>query len=110
MNKRKILADPAKIKALADKLSRCEQVTRHDSGKEPEAWTLAHSFADLEESFRKFLDEQLPTLAEGPLDSSSINELLLEIGEEFRHILYHIKDPKFFRYLLDESGEEPGTD
>jgi len=28
--------------------------------------------------------------------------LRLEIGEEFRHILYHIKAPKFYRYLDDE--------
>ena len=28
-----------------------------------------------------------------------ILDALLEIGEEFRHILYHINDPKFYKYL-----------
>jgi len=106
MSIRRLLNSAEKIKGLAEKLSRCEQVARLDSDEEPQGWTLAHSFADLEESFRKFLDEQLPKLMDGQFKGSTINELLLEIGEEFRHILYHMKDPEFFRYLHDESKEK----
>lgn len=106
MGNRRLLQNAEAVKALAEKLSRCNQVTRHNSEQEPQAWTLAHAFADLEESLHRILDEQLPRLVQEPLDDSSINNLLLEIGEEFRHILYHIKDPKFFQYLRDESGEK----
>jgi hypothetical protein len=102
MSGRRLLRDGADLKVLAERLAQCKEVTRFDEGEECEAWTLAHAFADLEESLRTFLDEQLPRLTEGQLEASEIHELLLEIGEEFRHILYHIKDPKFYRYLDDE--------
>jgi hypothetical protein len=53
----------------------------------------------LEESFGKFLEEQLPKLTDDHGERPEIYDLLLEIGEEFRHILYHIRDPRFYRYL-----------
>ena len=42
-------------------------------------------------------------------DTASPEELfdvLIDIGEEFRHILYHIHDPKFYKYLEDRDGDE----
>ena len=90
------------VKLLAQRLSQCSEVTRFDQGQNREAWTIAHAFADLEESFSRFLDEQLPQLVEEPLNERDINDLLLEIGEEFRHVLYHINDPAFYRYLSDQ--------
>ena len=102
MSSRRLLSDAVALKALAERLSTCEAVMRLDEGEEREAWTLAHALGDLEESFRKLLEDQLPRLAQGQLGGSEINDLLLEIGEEFRHILYHIKDPKFYRYLSRE--------
>ena len=99
MSNRRVLQDVTDLKTLADHLSKCPDVTRLDQGDEKEAWTLAHTFGDLEESFRKVLEEQLPRLTQDQLEVSEIYELLLEIGEEFRHILYHIKDSKFYRYL-----------
>jgi hypothetical protein len=102
MSSRRLLREVADLKALAERLAQCKEVTRFDAGEESEAWTLAHAFADLEESLRTFLDEQLPRLMDRQLEASEIHALLLDIGEEFRHILYHIKDPKFYRYLSDE--------
>ena len=102
MSDRRLLSNEADLKVLAERLAQCKEVTRFDAGEECEAWTLVHAFADLEESLRTFLKEQLPRLTEGQLEASEIHELLLEIGEEFRHIFYHIKDPKLYRYLDDE--------
>ena len=87
---------------LADKLSECPQVARYDSGEDKEAWALAHAFNDLEDSFRVFLDRLLPSLrnADSP---EAVYDILLEIGEEFRHIVYHIRGPKFYRYLPEDS-------
>ena len=102
MSGRRLLSDAVALKALAEHLSTCKAVTKFDQGDEREAWTLAHAFGDLEESLRRLLEEQLPRLAEGQLEESEMHNLLLEIGEEFRHILYHIKDPKFYRYLSDQ--------
>jgi hypothetical protein len=92
------------LKVLAERLARCPEVTKLDEGEEKEAWTLAHAFGDLEESFRRFLEDQLPRLTQGQLEASEVHNLLLEIGEEFRHILYHIKDPIFYQYLHPGGG------
>lgn len=90
---------PNSIKALADRLSKCPDVTRYDREDEKEAWVLAITFGELEGSFNKFLYEQLPKLTDEQATPSELYDLLLDIGEEFRHILYHIRDPKFYRYL-----------
>ena len=91
------------VKRMAERLSKCPEVTRFDEGQHKEAWGLAGSFADLEDSFRAFLDDQLPKLGEDNLKPEEICDLLLEIGEEFRHILYHIlEQQKFYRYLVPE--------
>ena len=102
MSNRRLLGETTDLKALAKRLATYKDVMQFDAGEEREAWTLAHAFGDLEESFRRFLEEQLPRLTNGQLTGPEIHDLLLEIGEEFRHILYHIKDPKFYRYLCHE--------
>jgi hypothetical protein len=99
----KIIATPDDMAHLAERLSRCSEVTRYGAGKHKEAWALADSFADLESSFRVLLDEEFPKLARANLPPSDMNDLLLEIGEEFRHIPYHIvEQQKFYKYLVPE--------
>ena len=97
-----LLRDPTVIKRLAKRLSQCPEVTKYDHGDEMEAGVLAHSFADLEASFKTFLNERLPRLMDDQATPSDLCDVLLEIGEEFRHILYHIHDPKFYQYLHHE--------
>jgi len=107
--KRRRLGKPESVKLLAERLSRCPQVTRFDQGEHREAWTIAHALADLEDSFGRFLDEQLPRLTEEPASNTDLNDVLLEIGEEFRHVLYHINDPAFYKYVSGfESEVRPG--
>jgi len=105
MSQPKLLADQVTRKALADRLSKCPEVAKHDEGAGKEAGTLAHAFGDLEESFRAFLDEELPRLMSDQASPAELFDVLLDIGEEFRHILYHIHDPKFYRYL---NGQHDG--
>jgi ATP:corrinoid adenosyltransferase len=95
------------LKALAECLNRCEHVTRYDTEAEKQAWTLAHSLLDLAKSFRTILDEQLPQLRDEALSCEEIHDVLLEIGEEFRHILYHVRDPEFYAYLCDDVTAAP---
>ena len=104
MNASRTLGSATRIKALAERLSTCHDVTKFDHGDEKEAWTIAHAFADLEESCQKFTDIQLPRLANARLNGAELRDLLLEIGEEFRHVLYHIHDPQFYRYLGSGEG------
>ena len=88
---------------LMDVLSRCPKVQDFDQPDELEASTLAHAFLDLEESFRRFVNDQLPDLIRGELSESEICARLDDIGQEFRHIIYHIRDPRFYRHLIDNS-------
>lgn len=106
MSGHKLLDDESDLRSLADRLARCPDVTRFDSDMESESWTLAHSLGDLEDSFRTFLDRQLPRLAEGTLGPVETYELLLDIGEELRHVIYHINDTRFYRYLTDDGASE----
>ncbi len=101
MSRERLLGTVAELKALAERLSKCPDVVKLDQGDHKEAWALAHAFHDLEESFRRILDDQLKKLTASDLDESETLDLLLEIGEELRHVLYHIHDPRFYRYLKD---------
>ncbi len=91
------------LRSLAERLNRCAHVTRYDTAQEKQAWVLAHSLLDLAESFSRFLDEQLPRVRDARLSCDEVHDALIEIGEEFRHILYHVRDPSFYAYLRDEA-------
>ncbi len=94
-----------RYKELAGQLEKCPEVTRYNSSTEGEAWTLAHALLDLDESFQRFSDQHLPTLMNREAPTTQIYGTLLAITDEFRHILYHMRDPKFFRHLFEL--EEP---
>lgn len=106
MNNQRLLKSGASVDALAEILRKCQGVTKYDEGKQSEAGTIAHAFCDLEESFHVFLEDHLPKLTSGQLEPTQVYELLLDIGEEFRHILYHIKDPRFYQYLHNDPGKK----
>ncbi len=96
-----ILQKKHEIEDLQQRLARCAIVARY--GQE-EPGTLVYAFSDLEESFRKFLDEHLPRLADPLVQGEQLEDLLLDIQQEFRHILYHIHDPQIFRVLEPTHG------
>lgn len=91
-----ILQNPDQIENLRQRLARCRLVAQYG---EEESGTLVHAFSDLEESFRKFLDEQLPKLADPSVQGEQLEELLMDVQQEFRHILYHLHDPQLFHVL-----------
>lgn len=99
MSGQPLLGDSNSLRALAERLARCPGVTRLDEETTRESWTLAHAFSDLDESFRRFSNELLPKLMDAKIDEATIYDILMEIGEEFRHVLYHLRDPRFYRYL-----------
>lgn len=81
---------------LLERLAHCPGLKQY--GDEEPA-TLVHAFSDLEESMRKFLDEQLPKLADPSIQGERLEDLLMDIQQEFQHILYHPHDPQLFRVL-----------
>lgn len=93
------LHDAEAVRLLAEKLQQFRCVSKFDDD-ESEAGRLAHSLSDLERSFNEVLLGLLPALLRADGEELVYN-VLLDIGEELRHILYHINDPKFFGYLKD---------
>lgn len=91
-----LLQTRQQIDNLRERLAKCPAVTRFGPD---EAGTLVHALSDLEESFRKFLAEQLPMLVDPSVQGEQLEELLMDISGEFRHILYHLHDPQSFRLL-----------
>ena len=99
MSEKPILADSEVLASVVKQLSKCPDVLKFDSGEEKEAWELAHCFDELEGYFRSFLEKQLPRLAKENLTSEEVCALLYEIGTGLHQILYHIRRPRFYRYL-----------
>lgn len=89
------------IEKLAERLSRLSIITENNNDKNKEEWTIAYSFADLEESFTKFLEDFLPKIQQAKLSDEELKNILLDIGEEFRHILYHINSMEYYNYLRE---------
>jgi hypothetical protein len=92
-----------KLKYLGNILRKSRKVHMYDSENEKEADRLAHSLLDMQESFREIYESLLPQLTSENIDEEKIDNVLYEIGEELRHILYHIKDPRFYSYLAEEN-------
>lgn len=86
---------------LERRLADCSAVKNLSSEGWDEASTLVHSLADLEESFDRYANELLPRLLAAGADQDAIQDVLGDIADELRHVLYHIQDPKFFRHLID---------
>jgi len=89
-----------KFKTVAENLRKSQKVNSYDDGQERESDTLAHAILDMEESFREVLKE-IPNLSSKNATEEDIDETLFNIGEQLRHILYHIRDPKFYKYISE---------
>jgi len=73
-----------------------------DPSEEAEAGALAHALLDIEESTHRIYDELLPQITRGQPRGKTIEKCLFDIAEELRHVMYHIRDPLFFRHVRDE--------
>jgi hypothetical protein len=107
MSDRELFRDVGVLKKLEARLAELEEVRRFNTFEHNEANTLAHAFHDLEGSFRTLLDKHFVRLAEKG-SNGDLNSILLDIGEEFRHILYHIRDPAFYGYLNEDTEDDAG--
>lgn len=85
---------------LAAVLAKLPSVRQFDLPDEPQAWTMVYSLTDIEESCAVLLDTLLPKLLKQNSPKQA-EETLWEIGEELRHILYHIRDMRYFESLVN---------
>jgi hypothetical protein len=104
MNKHRKLLTPSRTVELERRLSRVPEVMKFDEPGEPQGHTIAHALSGWEHSFTEILDVLLPKLLENEeATSEDLNDTLHDIGDELRHILYHIHDTRYFGYLLDNN-------
>lgn len=90
---------------LSKKIANCAQIKKYDAPDlkgEPESWTIAYSLSEIEGSCQKITQDLLNKLnrAEKPQE---IFDVLSDIREELRHILYHIKDSEFFKIIVEDN-------
>ena len=88
-----------KLETLIKNLEKSQRVNSCDSNDEKESVRLAHAIIDMSESFKVILETLEPKLSSSNVTEEEIEDTLFDIGEELRHIIYHIKDPKFYEYL-----------
>lgn len=88
-----------KLGKLIKNLEKSSKVNSYDSENEKESVRLAHAIIDMSESFKEILENLSPKLISNNVTEEEVEDILLGIGEELRHIIYHIKDPKFYEYL-----------
>lgn len=100
--KKMIMEYQEKLSLIAAKLDKLKIIKSFDSIDEPESHVLAYSFLEIEESCKRLCRDFFPKLCSDTLSEEDINNLLFDIGEEFRHIMYHIGDTKFYKYLNEE--------
>lgn len=86
---------------LAKQLERVHQVARYDTADEKQAAKLAFDLLDLADSCRVISDNHLRALNDSSLPPEALHAVLIDIGEELRHILWHIRNSEFYSYLGD---------
>jgi|TARA_B110000908_G_scaffold126595_1_gene148536 hypothetical protein len=95
-----------KLNKLSKNLSKSEKVNSLDGKKNIESSTLAHAFLDITESTSLITKELIIKLMSDKISENEVDDILLDIGEELRHILYHIKDSKYYSYLFESNDAD----
>ena len=95
------LSDPETRARLAKVLELSPAVRGKNRHGENESETLASALAGIEESSSRVLNDLLPRLIEAT-DGEAVTNLLHDIGEELRHVIYHSRDPERWMYLFDD--------
>lgn len=94
-----LLSDTQQVKRLAERLAHLQGVRRFSGETHDEAWALATALADLEATFRSVVEDLLPSLVLNTLGDDQLHAVLLDLGEEFRHVRYHLESSRFYSYL-----------
>ena len=94
---------------LTNRLAMVPSVQRLQAKNEHEAATLAHAFLDIEEVCHRFKEDLLPQLFQLE-ESEKMEEILSTIGVLFHEFLYHVRDPLFYRGLLELLEENHNAD
>lgn len=88
----------SKQEKLGQNISKLIKLGDDEPSRKEAAFAISHGLIDMEESFHRIIEisnqMQGRDFSEGELEGA-----LHDIGEELRHIIYHINDMKFYDYL-----------
>ena len=77
-----------------------KHLKRFDSPGEPMSAILAHALVDIQESCEEIV-KLVSRMNDGdPGGEDQIYNVLIDVGEELRHVLYHVGDCEFYSHLL----------
>jgi hypothetical protein len=93
--------------SLTKRLASVPRVARLAAEHPDEPPTLAHALLDLEQLCRRMHEELLPRVFDATSGDDAVEDALADIGEALREVLYHIRDPQYYRYL---PGCDQGND
>ena len=90
-----------KFLRITENLKKSRKINSFNHGEFIEAGTIAHGLLDMEDSFVIIMTKFLPILSSDNIPEDKIDDTLFDIGEELRHILYHINDMNYYNYLKE---------
>jgi len=102
----RLLPNPEVLDKLADKIKRCANLAQFDTSTHSEANSLSYAFWNLEESFRRFLDELLPKLVLNDLTDDEICKVLFQIQTEMEQVHLFFQHVHSYRGFLNYKLEE----
>ncbi len=74
-------------------------LTQSKTVEKEQADTIVHALVDIAGSIEKIYSTILPKImSEVPQNKDNLLENLWDLGEEFRHIEYHIQDARFTEF------------
>jgi hypothetical protein len=73
---------------------------RRGRGSDDEAMQIATALGDIQESANELFADLVPRLLKADPNSQDAADLLQDIGDAYRHMLYHILDTKMFDYIV----------
>jgi hypothetical protein len=86
---------------ITHNIKKSQKVNGFNTDEINEAGTIAHGLLDIEESLNAITHKFLPLLSSENISEEQVDDVLFDIGEELRHILYHIKDMRYYNYLKE---------
>lgn len=85
------------LNKLSSVLGKSSLVNSFDKDDEKESYNLAVSLLDIKESIKNL--NKLIDQIHLEKDEDKIDKSLWDIGDEFRHIIYHISNSRFYDYI-----------
>ena len=93
-----------KMTRITENLNLSEKVRFLNGEDHLEAGVIAHGLLDIEESASAISNKILPVITGENLTEIEVEIILFELGEELKHILYHINEMRYFHYLKNYLG------